>query len=378
MCGTGAIPIAVPAPKQRALLAILLLGANEPITADRLIERLWDGRPPASARKVLQTYVSRLRRVVGDSVLLTGPAGYELRVEPDQLDLHRFERLVAEARNAAPREAAQLLRHALAAWRGPPLADLGDEPFAQNEIARLDELRLAALEERIEADLALGRDGDLVAELQALVAEHPLRERLRAQLMLALYRSGRQAEALDVHRQGRRRLVDELGIEPGPVLRKLERAILRQDAALEPLAEPKPNSATPTAPARRRRELPAPATSFIGRDEELNVVEVLLTRPDARVLTLTGPGGAGKTRLAVEAAARVEGGFRTAWCSSTLQPSVTPVLCGAHSPRRSGFGTWRHRGQRRRCRSTCGRANSWSSLTTSSRYSMRLRSWTTC
>jgi DNA-binding SARP family transcriptional activator len=315
----GTRPTAMPAAKQRALLAILLLNANQPVATDRLIDQLWDGRPPASARKVLQTYVSKLRRVIGEATLITCPTGYELRVYPGQLDLHRFEGLVADAKDAPPREASGLLRRALAEWRGPPLADVRHEAFAQVEVTRLEELRLAALEDRLDADLALGRHGELVAELRALVDEHPLRERLRARLMLALYRSGRQIEALDVHREGRQQLVEELGVEPGPVLRELEAAILRHDPALavpssaEPELEARHPGSYPVHPTRsagrRGGELRVPATSFVGRGHELTVVQALLGRRDVRLVTLTGPGGAGKTRLAIEASARARARF---------------------------------------------------------------------
>ena len=203
------------------------------MASDRLIEDLWAGRPPATAAKVLQTYVSQLRKALGNDVIVTRPGGYELRVEPGGLDLHRFERLVTEARGAEPPAAAQSLREALALWRGPPLAEFAYESWAQGEIGRLEELHLAALQDRIDADLALGRAAELVGELERLVAEHPLAERLRGQLMLALYRSGRQAEALDAYRAARATLVEQLGIEPGSALRSLERAILDQDPELD-------------------------------------------------------------------------------------------------------------------------------------------------
>ena len=197
-------------PRQRALLAILLTHANEVVSRDRLIDELWGKEPPETAGNILQGYISHLRKAVGQDAIVTRAPGYLVRLEPDRLDLHRFERLVERARDAEPGEAAALLREALALWRGPALADFAYEPFAQAEAARLEELRLAAIERRIEADLALGRHADLVAELEALVAKHPLRERLRAQLMQALYRSGRQAEALDAYQGARRALVDEL------------------------------------------------------------------------------------------------------------------------------------------------------------------------
>jgi YVTN family beta-propeller protein len=234
--------------KERALLALLLLYRNERVSTDRLVDLLWDEAPPESAPKMIQIYVSRLRRRLataagGDQRLLTQAAGYRLRVEPDELDLDRFERLCDEGRKAlsagaAPRAVARL-SEALSLWRGPPLADVADGHFLEQERARLEELRLGALEERIEADLALGAGAALVDELQALLREHPLRERPAAQLMLALYRSGRQADALATYKEVRDRLVDELGIEPGRPLKELEQSILRQDPVLDaPVREP--------------------------------------------------------------------------------------------------------------------------------------------
>jgi DNA-binding SARP family transcriptional activator/ABC-type branched-subunit amino acid transport system substrate-binding protein len=224
--------------KQRALLAILLLHRNEVVSIDRLIEWLWRGEPPATAAKIVQLYVSQLRKALGSEELVTQPPGYVLRVQPGQLDADRFEHLLTEARRAladgAAQEASEQLRDADGLWRGHPLSDFSYEDFAQQEIGRLEELRLAALEERVEADLALGRHADLVAELEALVARHPLRERLRAQLMLALYRCGRQAEALDAYQEARRMLDQELGLEPGQALQDVQRGILRHDPALEP------------------------------------------------------------------------------------------------------------------------------------------------
>ena len=244
-------------PKPRALLAILLLRANEPVSRDRLIEELWAGRPPSSATKVLQTYVSQLRRALGRDAIRTVSSAYELRADAGSFDLHRFEQLVANARAASPAEANGMLREALSLWRGPPLAEFAYEPWAQAEIARLEELRLDALQERIETDLALGASAELVAELELLVGQYPLRERLRAQLMLALYRSGRQADALAAYRDARRALVETLGIEPTLALRQLERAILDQDPALGPRRSgrrtPKSSSAGRACRVDRRR-----------------------------------------------------------------------------------------------------------------------------
>jgi DNA-binding SARP family transcriptional activator len=216
--------------RQRALLALLLTRANEVVSAARLIDELWPSGPPQNAANALQYHVSQLRKALGRSnAIVTQPPGYVIRVGPNELDLLRFERLVDEAEHASPEAAGRLLHEALELWRGPPLADVAHESFAQTEIVRLEELRLRALELRIEADLAVGRAGELVGELETLVRENPLRERLRAGLMRALYGAGRQAEALEVYRQTRALLVDELGIEPSPALQELERAVLRQD-----------------------------------------------------------------------------------------------------------------------------------------------------
>src|SRR5580765_212857 len=214
--------------KQRALLALLLVHANRVISRDRLIEELWGDRPPPTAVTSLQVYVSRLRKLLPDGKLLTRAPGYLLEVERDELDLHDFERLLTEGRHSLAEGDAEraviALHQALALWRGPALAEFAFEPFAQAEITRLEELRLAAVEERIDADLAVGTHSELIAELQTLIGENPYRERLRRQLIVALYRSGRQAEALDAYRRARRAL-DELGIEPSAELTGLERAV---------------------------------------------------------------------------------------------------------------------------------------------------------
>ena len=229
----------------RALLAMLLLHANEAVSADRLLDALWPDGPPPSGAAALQVRVSHLRKALGTAGrrVVTGPSGYSLEVGRGELDVHRFEELVEQADAAEAAEAAALLREALGLWRGPALADVAYEDFAQPAIARLEELRLAALERRIEADLELGRHADLAGELGALVKEHPLRERMRSQHMLALYRSGRQADALGSYHEARATLVDELGIEPGPVLHQLERAILRQDPSLDLAGTTRPDRA---------------------------------------------------------------------------------------------------------------------------------------
>jgi predicted ATPase/DNA-binding SARP family transcriptional activator len=228
--------------KHRALLALLLLSANRVVSAERLIEELWAGRPPAGAAKTLRSYVSRLRAAVGAQVVRSRAPGYLVEIDPEQLDACRFERLLDEGRNARARgdaaEAAACLREGLALWHGGALADLSDEPFAGVEAGRLEELRLVATEERVEADLACGRHDELVAELEALLAEQPLRERLWGQLMTALYRSGRQADSLAAYQRARSLLADQLGIETGEELRALEQKILRHE--LEAATPPTP------------------------------------------------------------------------------------------------------------------------------------------
>jgi YVTN family beta-propeller protein len=241
--------------KQRALLAMLVLNANKAVSRDRLIEALWDERQPAKADHALDTYVSRLRATLGESRVERRPPGYMLRVEADELDLDRFERLREQGReelaHGEAARAAATLRSALALWRGAALADVLYEPFASAEAERLEEQRLGALEERVEADLALGRAGQLIPELEALVREHPLRERLVRQLMLALYRAGRQAEALAAFQAARRRLAEEFGLEPSPQLQRLERQMLEQDPDLVPVVRSSGRERT----ERRRRRL---------------------------------------------------------------------------------------------------------------------------
>jgi DNA-binding SARP family transcriptional activator len=271
--------------RQRALLALLLTRANEVVSTDRLIDELWGERAPKAAANALQYHVSRLRKLLAPShAIITKEPGYLIRVELEELDLLRFERLVEEGQRSSPEAAARLLREALALWRGPALADVAHESFAQSEILRLEELRLVAVEQRIDADLELGRDAELVAELEALVREHPLRERPRAQLMLALYRSGRQAEALEVYRQTRRLLVEELGIEPSPALQELERAILDHDPELTTQVD--------TVPPRQRAILVIEG-DLARLDDLLALAEPLARRPARELILvrLLGPDG---------------------------------------------------------------------------------------
>ncbi len=226
-------PLLLGGQKQRAVLALLLLDADRVVSVDRLVEALWGEQPPRTAVTSLQNFVSQLRKSLGPEILETKPPGYRLRVRKGELDLDRFRVAVENARALEPAQRAAKLCEALGFWRGPPLADFAFESFAQPHIAHLEELRLATLEERVEADLEAGRHGELVGELEALVEEHPVRERLRGQYMLALYRSGRQAEALQAYQEGRRFLVEQLGIEPSRDLQQLHGAILRQEAGLQ-------------------------------------------------------------------------------------------------------------------------------------------------
>jgi len=245
--------------RERKLLAILLVHANEVVSSDRLVHELWGEHPPKTAVPALHNAVSRLRKALGDAAVRTRTPGYTLEVSADELDAARFEQLVTKAAGSAPEETAERLREALALWRGPALADFAYEPFTQAAISRLEELHIAAIEERIEADLALGRHDLLVGELGSLVIDHPFRERLRRQLMLALYRAGRQADALAAYQAARQTLNDELGVEPSPALKELERAILQHDPALAVGDEPAPM--VPALPAEfggeRRRTVTA-------------------------------------------------------------------------------------------------------------------------
>jgi DNA-binding SARP family transcriptional activator len=227
------VPVAISGRNQRSLLTLLLLRAGETVSSERLVNEIWGEQPPRTAGTSLQNAVSQLRKVLGPDVLVTKSPGYRLAIEPDQLDLGRFERLLREARAAQGPERARLLGEAVALWHGPALADSELETFALGEAQRLEELRLVATEEWLDVQLELDRHREVVADVEALVREHPLRERPRAQLMLALYRSGRQADALKAYHEGRRILVDELGIEPGRALQQLYAQILRQERILE-------------------------------------------------------------------------------------------------------------------------------------------------
>jgi predicted ATPase/DNA-binding SARP family transcriptional activator len=281
----------------RTLVIVLALEPGRVVSLARVVDGIWGEQPPAGAVNAVQALVSRLRRAVPQAVIESHPAGYRLVIEPDAVDVARFERLVAAGRsNPDPAGAAELLREALGLWRGPALLDVADAEYFQAPLTRLAELRLTAVEERIEADLRLGRGGQLTTELTSLVAEHPLRERLVGALMRALSVAGRPAEALSVFERARATLADALGTDPSPELSNLHTALLRGE-----LAAPVPWKST--VDDRPRTNLRAALTSFVGRDDDVTQVGKLLG--EYRLTTLTGPGGSGKTRLATEAARRL-------------------------------------------------------------------------
>ncbi len=316
----GERPLPLGAPKQRSLLAVLLLSRGAVVPRTRLVDALWGADPPATAVSSLQVYVHGLRRALGPTRIETEGAGYRIRLEDAELDLDRFDRHVAGGRRALesgdPEEAAEELRRALALWAGPALGDLPpDSPLAV-EAEHLEEQRLAAEELRGDAELACGRHDRLVGDLERMIAEHPYRERLREQQILALYRSGRQQEALDAYRATRRLLGDELGLEPGPALQELERAILKHD----------PSLAAPAQPIRIGSRLPAPPTPLVGRRLEVAAVLALFRDEGARLVTLTGPGGTGKTRLALAVAEELGAELRDGALFADLAPLTDTEL----------------------------------------------------
>ncbi len=321
--------LAVPAGRARVLLGALIVSPGAVVSMDELVDRLWGEAPPRTAMTALHGHVSRLRKALGDRALQTTPTGYLLAVDPDQIDSGRFRTKVAEAQQQTVSSSrSRLLREALGLWRGQALADFAYEPFVQSEIAALEEMRVTAIEDAIEADLAVGRHSALIGELQGLVRLHPLRERLCGQLMIALYRSGRQAEALTAYRQARARMVNELGVDPGPALRALEAAILRHDPALvAPTPEPERVDARPAVVPRADRA----DADFVGRDAELERLSATLARVGARgrtaLLTVVGEPGVGKSRLASEFAARVgpRGTLLTAQCEPDVEATYAPV-----------------------------------------------------
>ncbi|MEA2674046.1 MAG: hypothetical protein QOI92_1238 [Chloroflexota bacterium] len=302
-------------PRQRSLLALLATQPRRPLPADRLVDELWAGEPTDGADITLRSYVSRLRSALGGgTVIRAEAAGYSLDVDLDRIDAKRFERLVreveADSERRRPREAVAGLRMALATWRGRPFEGLSDDGLLRAEAERLDELRLHALELRLQADLELGEAGALVDELEALVREHPYREAFWRMLMLALYRAERQADALAAYHRAREALDQQLGIEPGPELQALESAILRQDVPS-------------VAPPEDRHNLPAPLTTFVGRENEITQILALVER--SRMVSLIGVGGVGKTRLAIEVARRLVGTFPDGVFFVDLSPIAAPA-----------------------------------------------------
>ena len=321
--------------QQVKLLAFLLLSANRALSADAAIDAVW-GSEREGAIKRLQMGVLRLRRSLSPldgedgSRVRTVSGGYLFSVGPGELDAEVFAERVRDGRHALeggdPARASELLAEALGLWRGPPLAEVAFEDFAQAEIRRLEELRLVALETRIDADLELGRNAGLVAELEALLAEQPTRERLAGQLMTALYSAGRQAAALEVYQRTRAELAEQLGLEPGPALKTLQSEILEQAATLNPSG--------PNGTARPPGSLPVPATPFLGRERELVEVTGLLRVTGTRLLTLTGAGGSGKTRLALRVAEGLaaeyrDGAWFVAFADITDPELIVPTICHA-------------------------------------------------
>jgi predicted ATPase/DNA-binding SARP family transcriptional activator len=331
----GGTPLRLAAAKPRALLATLLASANRVVASGTLLDALWGEDPPPSATKLLQVYVSQLRKELPEDVLLTRPPGYLVAVPPDALDAARFEALLAQGRAAArggnPALASRLLGRALGEWRGAAYADVAGEEAVRAEAVRLDALRLAAEEERLAADLACGRAAAVAGAALALARAHPLRERLWALAVRALYLDGRQADALAAYADARHALVDGLGVEPGTELREVHAAVLRQDPAL---AE--------TVAAQRFPPLPVPPTPLVGRAGPLGTLAALVTRDDVRLVTLTGHGGSGKTRLALALAERVADDFANGVAyvplaavtdADPVAPAIAAVLGVREAPR---------------------------------------------
>ena len=316
----GGEPVRILGDKERALLALLLIHTGEVLSTDRLVDRLWGENLPDNPANALQAVVSRLRRALGgNGVLLTRKPGYSLQVARESIDAARFEDLLRRATRLGtddPWRASDLLTEALSLWRGSPYADLAYEDLTQQERARLEDLLVAAQEEKIAADLALGRHREALADLERLVSAHPLRERLRGQLMLALYRSGRQGEAIAAYHDTRRVLEEELGLDPGPELENVYQRILHQDPALQ-----RTSKADVTGP---RTNVPARVTSFIGREAEIEEVGDLVL--EHRLVTILGTGGAGKTSFALEVGRRLLGSFDHGVWLVELAPVSDPGL----------------------------------------------------
>ncbi len=314
-----AVPL--PSGRQRSLLALLLLGGGVPLSRDRLIDELWGERPPASAVSALHVHLSKLRALLG-GLLVLEPAGYALSAGDFELDVWRFEALVERAR-AAPTGASELLAQALALFRGEPLSDVACEGSIAQWRRTLEEKRLQTLVLRIDAELEAGAGGELVAELELLTAEHQFEERLWGQLMLALYRAGRQADALDAYQRARRLLAEQLGLDPGEPLVRLQRQILEGDSTLRAL------QAAPAVARSPASNLPRPLTRLVGRERELEYLHGLTADPDVRMVSLTGPGGVGKTRLLLELARRQESEYADGAVFVRLEQLTDPALVAA-------------------------------------------------
>lgn len=368
--GEGESPILLRPGHECVLLAVLISNANRRVSIDRLVASLWDADPPSGARKQTQVYVHHLRKAIGLGRIQRLSAGYRLVVHPGELDADRFMDLAKEGRRALleGREstAAELLRQALALWRGPAYAGFEDVAVLQEHIRLLTEQRIVAQEQCIDAELRLDRHVDLIVEISSLVAEHPLRERFRAQLMVALHRAGRRAEALGVYQDARRDLASELGLEPGPELRQLEQAILNSDLVFDPVARPHP------LPEVRPRvaipaQIPATVADFVGRNRQLSQIYRRLTDNRAGaplVLTLSGAAGVGKTTLAVRVAHRLRPTSSMGSCTRTCgEPTVSlrnrPMFWSASYGRlASSRRQFRHTSTiRRRCSAVASRTD---------------------
>ena len=325
-------------PRERALVALLALQPRRVVSPVTLISGVWGEEPPATATNTVQVHMSRIRRALGRDAVRGDSGGYRLDVAPTRVDVIRFDALTrdgaAAPRTGRPEVAAEALRAALDLWRGPALSDV-DAPFASVERTRLEERRLITIENRVEADLAVGRAPEVVDELRVLVVTHPFRERLIAALMQALHRSGRRADALALYQDVRARFVEELGVEPGAEVRRAHAAVLADDPAPTPPSGP--------APVRRRgTPIPVPVTATVGRATEVAALRTLLSRPDVRQVSLIGPGGVGKTRLAVVTANEAAGDYPT-------RRGVGAARVGGRSPGvgRGDRARDRHRRQRR-------------------------------
>jgi DNA-binding SARP family transcriptional activator len=321
----GSRPVALGSPKQRALLVQLAVQAPKAVPVERLIKQLWPEHPPAAASHAIQVYVSRLRKALGSARVVTRQGAYTLVLAPRELDLECFGSLVRKAEGELaddPAAAARGLRHALSLWRGDALADLGAEPGVREVALELEDERLRATELLIEAELALGRHARLVSELERLLVEHPAREKLYEELMLALYRSGRQADALDVYQRARANLMSELGLQPGAKLRELQAAILRQE----------PSLAFEPSELRERLHLPAQTGEVSGRERELSELTQLVASGGVRLVTITGPQGVGKTAIAIAAARRLAASFADGvWfvalaTAAAVEPAIADTL----------------------------------------------------